>query len=103
LEEAEAALKLSRQTHDRSRELLEAKLISQQEYDQTASQLAKDEATVVGRRRALEEARVYAPFEGVVGARRVSPGQLVNRATTLTWLVDLDPVKVEFNVPERFL
>lgn len=33
----------------------------------------------------------------------VSPGQLVNRNMTLTSLVDLDPVKVEFNVPERFL
>lgn len=103
LEESEASLRLSRQTFDRSKELLGARLISQQEYDQAASRLAVDEAAVAGRKRALEEARVYAPFEGVVGARLVSPGQLVTRATTLTWLVDLDPVKVEFNVPERFL
>lgn len=103
LEEAQAALQLSRQTFDRARELLEARLVSQQEYDQAASRLAADEAAVAGRRRALEEARVYAPFKGVVGARMVSPGQLVNRSTTLTWIVDLDPVKVEFNVPERFL
>jgi membrane fusion protein (multidrug efflux system) len=103
LEEAEAALKLSQQTHERSKELLAARLISQQEFDQSASRLAADEALVAGRQRALKEARVFAPFEGIVGARAVSPGQLVNRATTLTWLVDLDPVKVEFNVPERFL
>lgn len=103
MEEAEAALKLSRQTYDRSKELLGARLISQQEYDQAASRLAVDEAAVAGRARALKEARVVAPFEGTVGARMISPGQLVNRATTLTWLVDLDPVKVEFNVPERFL
>ncbi len=103
LEEAEANLKLSQQTHDRAKELLESKLISEQEFEQATSRRAADDATVAGRRRALREARVYAPFEGVVGARQVSPGQLVSRATTLTWLVDLDPVKVEFNVPERFL
>jgi membrane fusion protein (multidrug efflux system) len=103
LEEAEAALKLSRQTFERSEELLRVRLISQQEYDQAASRLSVDQATVALRRRQLKEARVSAPFEGVVGARQVSPGQLVTRATTLTWLVDLDPLKVEFNVPERFL
>ncbi|MCC6235432.1 MAG: efflux RND transporter periplasmic adaptor subunit [Verrucomicrobiales bacterium] len=103
LEEAEAALKLSLQTYERSKELLGAKLISEQEFDQATSRRSADEAAVSGRRRALKEARVYAPFEGVVGARMISPGQLVSRATTLTWLVDLDPVKVEFNVPERFL
>jgi len=62
-----------------------------------------DEAAVAGRRRQLKEARVSAPFNGILGARERSPGQLVNRDTTLTWLVDLDPVKVEFNVPEQFL
>lgn len=103
LEESESSLKLSRQTFERATELLGAKLISQQEYDQASSRLASDEATVSLRRRQMRDARVTAPFKGVVGARQVSPGQLVNRAMTLTWLVDLDPVKVEFNVPERFL
>ncbi len=103
LEEAEASLKLSRQTFDRSKELLAARLVSQQDFDQATSRLTVDEAAVAGRRRQLKEARVAAPFSGIVGARQVSPGQLVNRSMTLTWLVDLDPVKVEFNVPERFI
>lgn len=103
LEEAEASLKLSRQTFERSKELLSARLVSQQEFDQASSRLAGDEASVSGRRRQLKEARVSAPFAGMLGARMISPGQLVNRNTTLTWLVDVDPVKVEFNIPERFL
>lgn len=103
LDEAEAALKLSQQMHDRARELAASRLVAQQELDQAVSRLASDEATVAGRRRQLKEALVSAPFEGFVGSRMVSPGQLVSRNTTLTWLVDLDPVKVEFNVPERFL
>lgn len=103
LAEAEAALTLSQQIHDRVKELKTAKLVSDQEFEQAVSRLATDEAAVAGRRRQLQEALVSAPFGGVVGARQVSPGQLVSRNTTLTWLVDLDPVKVEFNVPERFL
>lgn len=103
LEESESSLKLSQQTFERAKELLGARLISQQEYDQASSQLASDEASVSLRRRQMKDARVVAPFKGVVGARQVSPGQLVSRSMTLTWLVNLDPVKVEFNVPERFL
>jgi membrane fusion protein (multidrug efflux system) len=44
-----------------------------------------------------------APFAGTTGARRISPGQYITRNTVVTWLVDLDPVKVEMNIPERFL
>ena len=60
-------------------------------------------AVVELRKRELRDAQVLAPFAGVVGARNVSPGQVITREQTLTWLVDLDPVKVTFNVPERFL
>ena len=42
-------------------------------------------------------------LSGLTGARNVSPGQVTSRNTTLAWLVDLDPVKVEMNVPEKFL
>src|SRR5262249_33709649 len=42
-------------------------------------------------------------FSGITGARMISPGQVVSRNTTLTWLVDLDTVKVEVKVPEKYL
>jgi membrane fusion protein (multidrug efflux system) len=62
-----------------------------------------NQAAVDLKRRQLKDARVYAPFAGIVGARQVSPGQVITRNTTLTWLVDLDTVKVEVKVPERYL
>jgi membrane fusion protein (multidrug efflux system) len=62
-----------------------------------------NQATLGLRRRQLEDTRVHAPFAGVVGSRNVSPGQVITKSTTLTWLMDLDPLKVEVNVPERFL
>jgi membrane fusion protein (multidrug efflux system) len=103
LAEGEANLKLSLANYERAKQLFQDKLISQQEYDQAASTHAVNEASVDLKRRQFKDARVYAPFAGIVGARQISPGQVITRATTLTWLVDLDTVKVEVTVPERFL
>jgi membrane fusion protein (multidrug efflux system) len=88
---------------DRAKQLLRDKLISQQEFDQTASFFEINRATVELKRRLLKDARIYAPFTGMVGARQVSPGQVITRDTTLTWLVDLDIVKVQVKVPEKYL
>ncbi|PYK96369.1 MAG: efflux transporter periplasmic adaptor subunit [Verrucomicrobia bacterium] len=103
LAEAEASLKLSAANYQRARQLLQDKLISQQEYDQAASTFAVSQASVDLMRRQLKDARVVAPFAGIVSSRQVSPGQVITRNTTLTWLVDLDTVKVEVKVPERYL
>ena len=103
LAEAEANFKLSENNLQRARDLLEGQLISSSEFDQTAAAFAANDATVKLRQRQLADTKVFAPFEGIVGARMISPSQVVTRSTTLTWLVDLDPLKVEINVPERFL
>ena len=101
--EAEANLKLSQANHERAKQLFGDKLISQQDYDQTAASFAVNLADLDLKRRQLKDARVMAPFSGIVGARQISPGQVVSRMTTLTWLVDLDTVKVEVKVPEKYL
>ncbi len=103
LNEAESNFKLSRANYDRAQQLLKDKLISQSEYDQAAATFTLNEATVELRRRELKDARIYAPFNGTLGARHISPGQVITKDTILTALVDLDPVKVEINVPERYL
>ena len=103
LAEAEANLKLTQANYERARQLLQDKLISQQEYDQAASTFAVSQAGVDLMRRQLKDARVLAPFGGISGARQISPGQVITRNTTITWVVDLDTVKVEVKVPERYL
>ena len=68
-----------------------------------ASLFQANQATVELRKRQLQDARIPAPFSGVVGSRSVSPGQVIAKNTTLTWLMDIETVKAEFNVPERIL
>jgi membrane fusion protein (multidrug efflux system) len=103
LAEAESSFKLSKANFERSEQLFKDRLVSQQDYDQAAAMYALNKATVERRKRDLKDTRLYAPFSGLVSARYVSPGQVIARDTRLTVLVDLDPVKVEVNVPERFL
>src|SRR5688500_8694340 len=101
--EAEANFKVAQANFERSRELVKEKLIAQQEFETIAAQFHSAQATLDLRKRQLKDTRIYAPFAGIMGARQVSPGQVIARNTTLTWLVDLDTIKAEFNVPERFL
>lgn len=101
--EAEANFKLTETTYERNKQLLRDKLISQQEYDQAAAQYQANKASLELKKRLLKDARIYAPFKGTMSSRQVSPGQVIAKNTTLTWLIDLDPVKVELNVPERFV
>lgn len=103
LHEAEANAQLSRATFARTEQLFRDNLLSQQEYDQAAATFAMTQAALERRERDLKDARVVAPFAGLTGARQISPGQVISRNSTLTWLVDLDPVKIEVTVPERVL
>ncbi len=105
LAETEANFKLSQANYDRSKQLFQDKLISQQEADQAAATFEFTRATLNLKKRQLKDARICAPFAGVMGSRNVSPGAIVSTfvRVPLTTLVDLDPLKVEVNVPERFL
>lgn len=103
LAEAEANFKLTQITYDRNKQLFSDKLISQQEYDQSRAAFDASRATVDRRKSELKHTRIYASFAGIVGGRQVSPGQVISKNTTITWVVDLDRLKAEFGVPERFL
>src|SRR6266446_7403289 len=85
--QADANLKLSEANYERAKRLFQENLISQQDYDQAASIHAVNQASVDLQRRQLKDARILAPFAGIVGARQISPGQVMMRSAILTWLV----------------
>ncbi|HUS36519.1 MAG TPA: efflux RND transporter periplasmic adaptor subunit [Verrucomicrobiae bacterium] len=101
--EGEANFQLSKANFERAKGLSEGQLISQQEFEQARTVFEATRANLELNKRLLKDARIYAPFEGVVGARTISPGQVIRKEAVLTTIVDLDPVKVEFNVPEKVL
>lgn len=103
LAQAEANLKLAEAAAKRYKALVETKAVSQQEYDQAIATLEVNRATKDLSKEQLGDATIEAPFEGVMGERLVSIGQFVAKGVSLGFLVNQDPMKVEFDIPERFL
>ena len=103
LADAEAKLKLAEQTHQRTTQLFENKYATAQSADEAVSALAVSTASVELARVQLEKTRIAAPFSGIVGLRRVSPGEYITAGQPLVNLEAIDPIKADFRVPERFL
>jgi len=103
LAEAEADFSVAKTNLDRNRNLRQTNTISEQAYDQSTGEADAAEAHLELRRRELEDARIRAPFDGVIGLRRVSPGQYIQAGQELTTLVSIDPIKADFQVPERYI
>lgn len=72
------------------------------EYDQERGQLNMAKAAVDVAKAKLAKATIYAPFEGKIGLIDVSVGAIVDGQKELVTLVDFDPMKIDFKVPEKF-
>src|ERR1043166_8798546 len=88
---------------DRSEKLLKTESVSQQEYDDAHAAARTAEAFFALLEARLKETQIIAPFNGMVSERLVSPGAYVKAGDALVRLIDLNPVKVNFTVPERHL
>ncbi len=102
LAQAEAKFRLAELNFKRSENLTEARSMSQAEADRTKSEYSAAEAELQLLRVRLAKMEIKAPFDGVVGARTISPGDYITAATAITTLDDLSRLKVDFQVPERF-
>ena len=107
--DAASAADLERQ-YKRSQELFAQKFIAQSAVDTLKSQVESARALVGAGQAALQAEQVNAsysairaPMAGRVGAINVFPGSLVQLATSLTTITQLDPINIAFNVPESAL
>ena len=103
LEQARAVLALSQRNHERAQELFERKLISTRERDEAAAKLDVDRAAVSLSEARLAKTRIRAPFQGVIGLRRVSPGDYVTAGQALAPLEQLSVLKADFRLSEAAL
>jgi membrane fusion protein, multidrug efflux system len=92
----------ARRTEERNKQLLQRGGISQQEYDIIVTNLKGALADIELTKAALRRTEIRAPFAGVMGIRNVSPGAVVNPQTLITRLQQLNPMKLDFTVPERY-
>ena len=87
---------------ERQRKVLEKGGISQQEFDVTQNRLQVLEAEMDRIRAELDKTTVRAPFDGIVGLRSVSQGAILTQGTEVAELSKLDPIELDFTVPERY-
>ena len=103
LNEAAANLENSRRAASRAGQLTKQQLIAQADYDRARAALGVDQARVASARTALSKMTLRAPFSGQIGLREVSVGEFVEVGQDLVTLVRLDPIEVDFSVPETAL
>ncbi|MES2064118.1 MAG: efflux RND transporter periplasmic adaptor subunit [Bacteroidota bacterium] len=103
LQQYEAQMILARDINNRNKILLEKEAVSKEEYETSLSSLnsLKAQADVV--RAQINRTEIRAPFSGIIGLRNVSPGGYLSPATSIATLVNIDPAKLTFSVPERYL
>lgn len=99
---AKSLVQLAEKDKSRKRQLLEAKGISQEEFDQAETRLNELKAEVAVIESKIRNANIYAPFSGTIGLRYTSLGAYVNQGQMITQLVQNDPMKIEFAVPQRY-
>lgn len=102
LERLNYTRKLFEQSEERHRKLLEREAISQEEYDIALNELRTNLSDVKLVEAQIAKSVVRAPFDGIIGLRQVSEGSYVSPADLIAPLVNIDPIKIEFSVPERY-
>ena len=98
---AEAQRDLARLNFERMRGLLNERVISQSEFDRATAEQRQGDARVGEIRAAIARKTIRAPFSGVLGIRRVNLGQYLSGGDALVTLQSLNPIYVNFGVPQQ--
>ncbi len=98
---AEAQRDLARVNFDRMQGLLKDHVISRAEFDRATADSKQTEARVGEIRAALDRKMIRAPFTGVLGLRQVNLGQYLSSGDPIVQLQSLDPIYVNFGVPQH--
>lgn len=103
LEALEASANLARVQADRWRALGTEQLVSQAEVEERATQAATARAQAESQRALIAQKRIRAPFDGVLGIRKVDLGEYLAPGAPIVSLQSLDPIFLDFTLPEQEL
>jgi len=97
----EAQRELARLTFDRMQGLLKERVISQAELDRATAEYRQNDARVGEIHAAVQRKTIRAPFSGILGIRQVNLGQYLAAGNELVTLQSLNPIYVNFGVPQQ--
>jgi membrane fusion protein (multidrug efflux system) len=100
LKEAQSALKLAELDYQRGLELYQKQNYAKASLDKARAQRDQNEAKVESLRATIRQKKIHAPFTGRLGIRQVNLGQFLSPGTAIVPLQALDPIFVNFSLPE---
>jgi membrane fusion protein, multidrug efflux system len=100
--EIEANLALARANFKRADELMRKNAGTARARDEAEAEMRVNEAKLASSNARLEKTVIAAPFDGVLGLRSVSVGQYLAEGDAIFKLEAIDPLKVDFRVPEIY-
>jgi membrane fusion protein (multidrug efflux system) len=103
LRSAEAEAELAHQDLERAQGLASQKVVSKAELDAAESKFNRLNAVVDQMRSSIRKKTLVAPFDGQLGIRQVNVGQMINPGQQVVALTSLDPVYVDFALPQQDL
>lgn len=95
-------VELAERAEARQKQLFDDGVISSETHDVALGELNVLRAELQLMEAQLLKTEIRAPFSGIIGLRWVSPGSYLSSQTRIASLNDLDPVKLDFSVPERY-
>ncbi|MCF8367087.1 MAG: efflux RND transporter periplasmic adaptor subunit [Bacteroidales bacterium] len=102
LQKYNAQMRIAREDENRKQQLLSINGISQEIYDGSLARVEELEADIALTDSKIRKSKIEAPFSGKIGLRYVSEGAWVSQGEIISTLVQTDPVKIEFSIPERY-
>lgn len=102
LKKAESKVKLVESKEYRQRILVENKMVSEEEYENTLNELETSRAELQLIQAQIEKTEIRAPFSGMIGLRSVSEGSFITNSTVIARLQNLDRLKIEFSIPQKY-
>jgi len=103
LHQLEAAAALAEVTFARAKEQLAVQVISKADYDQAAADLKAKQAAVAQQQVNVAKKQLRAPFAGRAGIVTINPGAYLSSGTVIVTLQQLDPIYVDFHLPQKDL
>jgi membrane fusion protein (multidrug efflux system) len=103
LSRAEALFTQSQASYNRIKSIVEQKAGTPQDLDDALASLKVAEANLKFAKARLNKTRIVAPFDGMIGSRKVSIGSFLRTGDAITELANLNEIRVNFSAPERFL
>jgi membrane fusion protein (multidrug efflux system) len=99
--QAQANLNLAEKNHQRAQMLFKRGASNAQALDEASAQQQAARASLALAQARLDKTRIHAPHDGVLGLRHVSPGDYLSAGQDIVNLEVLDPLKVDFRIPQK--